>query len=111
MENKDKQVLNEIDRSLKAILYWCKDCLSFEDFENSGMRVNVCAVNLIKIYDLADKISFDEIRIKIINTICEYLYNICKKITDGYSGVNMRIVWETINNDLKPLKAEIERYL
>ena len=111
MENKDKQVLNEIDRSLKAILYWCKDCFSFEDFENSGMRVNVCAVNLIKIYDLADKKSFDEIRIKIMNTVCEYLYDICKKITDGYSCEDIRFVWETINNDLKPLKTEIERYL
>ncbi|MGM9935926.1 MAG: HepT-like ribonuclease domain-containing protein [Candidatus Ornithomonoglobus sp.] len=29
----------------------------------------------------------------------------------GYSGVDMRIVWDTIHEDLPLLKQELEKYL
>lgn len=33
------------------------------------------------------------------------------RIVHGYSGVNMNIVWDTIQEDLPILKQEIEKYM
>ena len=33
------------------------------------------------------------------------------RIVHGYSGVDMRIVWDTIHDDLPVLNEEIKKYL
>ena len=39
------------------------------------------------------------------------LYGMRNRIVHGYSGVDMKIVWDTISEDLPVLKQEMERYL
>lgn len=47
-----------------------------------------------------------------INTIpWKQLYGMRNRIVHGYSGVDMRIVWDTIFLDLPQLQREIQQYL
>ena len=58
------------------------------------MRVEACVFNLMQIGELA-KISLSEEAKAEISTIpWKQLYGMRNRIVHGYSGVDMRIVWE-----------------
>ena len=103
MEAKDRQVLEKINRHISAVLDYCRDCTSLEEFESNSMRVEACVFNLMQIGDDA--------KADITAIPWKQLYGMRNRIVHGYSGVDMRIVWDTISDDLEPLKAEIEKYL
>ena len=111
MENKDKQVLQKINTHIASVIDYCKDCSSLEDFESNPMRVEACVFNLMQIGELAKTALSDETKASINTIPWKQLYGMRNRIVHGYSGVDMRIVWDTINDDLNPLKAEIEKYL
>ncbi len=75
------------------------------------MRVEACVFNLMQIGELA-KISLSEEAKAEISTIpWKQLYGMRNRIVHGYSGVDMRIVWDTISSDLPQLRQEIEPHL
>lgn len=111
MKAKDKQVLNKIHRHISAILNYCQDCSSLKDFENNSMRVEACVFNIMQIGELAKSALSDEVKASITTIPWKQLYGMRNRIVHGYSGVDMRIVWDTINDDLEPLKIEMEKYL
>ncbi|CDE12544.1 putative uncharacterized protein [Ruminococcus sp. CAG:330] len=75
------------------------------------MRVEACVFNLMQIGELA-KISLSEEAKAEIRTIpWKQLYGMRNRIVHGYSGVDMRIVWDTISSDLSQLRQEIEPHL
>ena len=111
METKDRQVLEKISRHISAVLNYCQDCSSLEDFERSSMRVEACVFNLMQIGELAKTALSDEAKANITTIPWKQLYGMRNRIVHGYSGVDMSIVWDTINDDLEPLKAEINKYL
>lgn len=39
------------------------------------------------------------------------IYGMRNRIVHGYEGVELRIVWDTIKEDLPGLKAELEKYI
>lgn len=75
------------------------------------MRVEACVFNLMQTGELA-KISLSEEAKAEISTIpWKQLYGMRNRIVHGYSGVDMRIVWDTISSDLPQLRKEIEPHL
>lgn len=111
MEAKDRQVLEKINRHISAVLDYCRDCTLLEEFESNSMRVEACVFNLMQIGELAKTALSDEAKASIATIPWKQLYGMRNRIVHGYSGVDMRIVWDTISDDLEPLKAEIEKYL
>jgi len=111
MEAKDRQVLEKINRHISAVLDYCRDCTSLEEFESNSMRVEACVFNLMQIGELAKTALSDEAKASIATIPWKQLYGMRNRIVHGYSGVDMSIVWDTISDDLEPLKAEIEKYL
>ena len=82
-----------------------------ETFQENSMRVEACVFNLMQIGELA-KISLSEEAKAEISTIpWKQLYGMRNRIVHGYSGVDMRIVWDTISSDLPQLRQEIEPHL
>ena len=65
----------------------------------------------MQIGELAKTALSDEAKASIGTIPWKQLYGMRNRIVHGYSGVDMRIVWDTISDDLEPLKAEIEKYL
>ncbi len=111
MEAKDRRVLEKISRHISSVLNYCRDCSSLEAFEGDSMLVEACVFNLMQIGELAKTALSDEVKASMTAIPWKQLYGMRNRIVHGYSGVDMRIVWDTISDDLEPLKAEIEKYL
>ena len=75
------------------------------------MRVEACVFNLMQIGELAKTALSDEIKSQLTAIPWKQLYGMRNRIVHGYSGVDMRIVWDTIHDDLPALKEEIEKHL
>lgn len=66
---------------------------------------------LMQIGELAKVSVTDEFKATVRTIPWKQLYGMRNRIVHGYSGVNMNIVWDTIQEDLPLLKAEIEKYI
>lgn len=111
MADKDKQVLEKIYKHILSVLEYCKDCTGLDDFQSNAMRVEACVFNLMQIGELAKTSLSDNAKTDITTIPWKQLYGMRNRIVHGYSGVDMRIVWDTINEDLLVLKQEMEKYL
>ena len=111
MENKDKIVLNKIFEHINAVTQYCDKYSSLGDFQADTMCVEACVFNLMQIGELAKTSLSDEAKNEINTIPWKQLYGMRNRIVYGYSGVDMRIVWDTINDDLPALSAEIEKYI
>lgn len=111
MDNKDLQVLNKISDHISAVISYCNNCNSLDDFQAEPMRVEACVFNLMQIGELAKTALSDEVKESITTIPWKQLYGMRNRIVHGYSGVDMRIVWDTIRDDLPVLKDEIVKYL
>lgn len=111
MENKDKQVLDKIYKYISSVLKYCEDCTNLNDFQSDSMRVEACVFNLMQIGELAKTSLTDTLKSTITTIPWKQLYGMRNRIVHGYSGVDMRIVWDTIKEDLPELKQKMEKYL
>lgn len=111
METKDQQVLEKIYLHIASVIKYCSNCQSLEDFQNEPMRIEACVFNLMQIGELAKTSLSDEFKLQLKNIPWKQLYGMRNRIVHGYSGVNMQIVWDTIQNDLPGLADEIKSYL
>lgn len=111
MDKRDVQVLEKISDHISSVLLYCKNCSSLENFQDDKMRVEACVFNLMQIGELAKSSLSDEAKSQIKIIPWNQIYGMRNRIVHGYSGVNMQIVWDTINNDLEPLLKEIRTFL
>ncbi len=111
MDNKDKQALKKILDHIGAVIGYCKNCISLDDFQADTMRVEACVFNLMQIGELAKSALSDEAKSLITTVSWKQIYGMRNRIVHGYSGVDMRIVWDTIHDDLPILKSEMEKHI
>ena len=111
MDSKDKQVLNKIYNHIISILKYCAECLDLESFQSDSMRVEACVFNLMQIGELAKTSLTSDIKDEIKTIPWKQLYGMRNRIVHGYAGVNMRIVWDTIHEDLPLLRTELDKYI
>ena len=111
MDNKDLQVLKKISEHINSVISYCADCSSLDEFQADSMRVEACVFNLMQIGELAKTALSDEAKSEITTIPWKQLYGMRNRIVHGYSGVDMRIVWDTIHDDLPLLKEEIKKHL
>lgn len=108
MDNKNKQVIEKIYHHIIVVINYCRDCADLNDFQNNTMLVEACVFNLMQIGELAKSSLTDEFKEQITTIPWKQLYGMRNRIVYGYSGVDMKIVWDTIYEDLPKLKSEIE---
>ena len=88
------------------ILGYCQD-LNYEEFCENSMVVEACVFNLSQMGELANKADraytadYPEIPWR-------YLYGLRNRIVHDYEGVNLKLIWEIISDDLKPLRKALE---
>lgn len=111
MDNKDKQIFRKIYSHIESVIRYCDTCLTLEDFQSDTMRMEACVFNLMQIGELAKTSLTDEFKANITTIPWKQLYGMRNRIVHGYSGVDMRIVWDTIHEDLPLLKEEINKFL
>lgn len=111
MEAKDKKVLIKIYQHVRSVLRYCEKCSSLEEFQSDSMLVEACVFNLMQIGELAKSSLSDEAKSHILSIPWKQLYGMRNRIVHGYSGVNLQVVWDTIQFDLPMLSEELSNYL
>ena len=97
--------IEDILTSIKKIQTYVKN-LSFEEFSHDEMRIDAVLRNLEIIGETAGRIPPD---VREIYPDIEWrkIVGLRNILIHEYSGVNLKIVWDIIENKLNPLKAEL----
>ena len=111
MSGKDRQVLEKIIAHIERILKYCHGFESLEDFEKNELSVDGCVFNLMQIGELAKVGLSDDVKRQIKTVSWKQLYGMRNRITHDYSGINMKIVWDTMREDLPVLMTELKTFL
>ena len=111
MDSKSVAVLKKMLQHTEAVLTYCANCQTREDFESSPMRVEATVFNLMQIGELAKESLDDETKNQIKSIPWRQIYGLRNRIVHGYSGVNMQIVWDTVKEDIPALRKEIKAWL
>ncbi len=111
MINKDEQVIRKIYNHISAVLKYCEQCSTLDEFQSESMRVEACVFNMMQIGEFAKFSLSDSMKLRIKSIPWNQLYGMRNRIVHGYSGVNMQIVRDTIQEDLPALKVELEKYI
>ena len=82
-----------------------------EDFQADSMRVEATVFNLMQIGELSKFSLSDETKAQLSAIPWNQLYGMRNRIVHGYSGVNMRIVWDTVSRDIPALDRELAEIL
>lgn len=72
------------------------------------MRVEATVFNLMQLGELAKQSLSDEAKSQITTIPWQQIYGLRNRIVHGYSGVNMKIVWETVAYDIPELHKELK---
>ena len=108
LNNKDQIVLRKIQGHIESILRYCEGIQSLQEFQSNSMRVEATVFNLMQIGELAKESLSDEVKAQLTTIPWPQLYGMRNRIVHEYSGVNMNIVWDTIQMDLPELLSELQ---
>lgn len=107
MDSKDKRVLRKLQEHTEAILRYCRDCHSLSEFEANPMLVEATVFNLMQIGELSKTSLSEEAKNSLTSIPWKQIYGMRNRIVHGYSGVDMRIVWDTVSWDIPKLNDEL----
>ncbi len=109
--DKNRQGLEKIYKHVVAVLQYCRDCDSLETFQADPMRAEACVFNLMQIGELAKHALEEECKAMLPTIPWKQLYGMRNRIVHEYAGVELRIVWDTIHQDLPVLRSALETAL
>lgn len=102
---KNHRSITKIINYIDTILVYTKD-VNYEGFVDNSMLVDACVFNLSQIGELVSKL--DE---EYINNYSEIpwfkMRGLRNRIVHDYEGVNLKLIWEIIDHDLKILKGQL----
>ena len=107
MDSRDRKVLQKLHAHTEAVLRYCVDCQTLADFEADSMRVEATVFNLMQIGELSKTSLSDSVKDSIPSIPWRQIYGLRNRIVHGYAGVDMRIVWDTVSEDIPRLRAEL----
>ncbi|MBR0237752.1 MAG: DUF86 domain-containing protein [Thermoguttaceae bacterium] len=111
MNNDDQQALQKIYNHLDLVILYSGDCKSLDDFQSKSMTTDACVFNLMQIGELAKMKLSKEVKMQTKAIPWEKIIGLRNRIAHDYSGVDMCKIWDVIQNDLTPLKKELEKFL
>lgn len=76
-----------------------------------SMCVEATVFNLMQIGELAKTSLSAEAKAQITSIPWQQLYGMRNRIVHGYAGIHMKIVWDTVAEDIPKLNAELGRIL
>lgn len=101
--------LQDILTSLSRIEDYTKE-LSFEDFSNDWKTIDAVVRNFEIIGEAARNMP-EEVSLKNPDVPWSGMVSMRNKVIHEYSGVDIEILWKTIEEDLPLLKTQIEKIL
>ena len=109
MDSKDFRTLQKLYKHTQTIIKYCSACRSLEEFESNSMCVEATVFNLMQIGELAKTSLSDEAKTSLSAIPWQQIYGLRNRIVHGYEGVSMRIVWDTVAEDIPSLKDQLKK--
>ena len=109
MKNKEfislKKMINYIDKAFK----YTKEC-TYETFSNNEEKIDATIFAISQIGELVKNID-KETQTKYPDIEWNILKGIRNRIVHDYEGINVNIIWDIVQNDLSPLKDNLEKII
>ena len=102
---RDKVIVDKMLRYAGKVRAYCKG-ISYEEFRGNDLLVEACVFNLSQIGELVSKLN-DAFREKNRQIAWEEIYGLRNRIVHDYEGVNLRLIWEIIAEDIPALQQEL----
>lgn len=104
---KSRIVVEKLISHIDKILGYCKD-FDYEQFCGNSQLAEACVFNLSQMGELTNRVDeeFAEAHSEIP---WHSIYGLRNRIVHDYDGVNLKLIWEIIEEDLPSLKKELEK--
>ena len=89
----------------EKILGYCAG-LDYAQFSADSKLVEACVFNLSQMGELANRID-ETFAAEHPEVPWKYIYGLRNRIVHDYEGVNLRLIWEIIRDDLPSLSANL----
>jgi len=107
MDKKDREVLLKIEKHIRHAIDYTVKYDSLNAFEQDEMCVEATVFNLMQIGELTKFSLSDDYKQSIQTIPWKQMYGMRNRIVHGYDGVDLKIVWDTVKEDLPDLLVEI----
>lgn len=104
---RDKERLSHIIESINNIFEFTQN-LSFSDFENNKM-LKFAVIKNLEIIGEASNLLTKELKEKYTEIQWHAIIGLRHVLIHGYYQISNTIIWNTITDDLLPLKVKIDR--
>ena len=102
---RNEVIVQKLQGYTEKILTYCEG-VTYEEFCRDTKLVEACVFNLSQMGELANRIDADYAESHPAIP-WRLLYGLRNRIVHDYEGVNLRLIWEIIRDDLPELKAEL----
>lgn len=109
MKNKEYQTIIKMIEYINKVKRYTKG-LTFEEFSNNDMVVDATVLVISQIGELFKNLDKD-FQNQYINIKWHILKGLRNRIVHDYEGINLRKVWSIIEEDLQPLKIELQKII
>lgn len=103
---RNEVIVQKLQGYTEKILAYCEG-MTYEEFCRDTKLVEACVFNLSQMGELANRIDADYAESHPAIP-WRLLYGLRNRIVHDYEGVNLRLIWEIIRDDLPELKAELD---
>ena len=102
---RDKIIIDKMLRYIDKICAYCEG-VSYEEFRANDMLVEACVFNLGQIGELAARLS-QSFKQENAQVAWAQIYGLRNLIVHDYEGVNLRLIWEIIADDMSELRSSL----
>ena len=104
----EKSIIKMLDL-IKKIEHYCNG-VDFKTFSDNEMLTEACVFNLVQLGETSHKVS-DELEELHPEIAWRELNGLRNRLVHDYQGVNLKLVWEIISDDLPNLKTQLSDLL
>ena len=109
MKDKDSRRLRSMLQIIDKLLNYCER-ETLDTFLSNVMLLDACAMNILVLGEQVSRLS-DDCQERHTQVDWTAIYGLRNRVAHDYFGVNFEILWDVIQNDLKPLKLQLTEIL
>ena len=102
---RDKIIVDKMLRYANKVCEYCKG-VSYEEFRANDMLIEACVFNLGQIGELTTKLG-EAFKKENTQVAWAQIYGLRNRIVQDYEGVNLRLIWEIISDDMPELRSAL----
>ena len=107
MSEKDKIIIEKVIKYCEDSIKYVGE-MDFESFSNNELVLTFSIFSLSQLGELVSKLD-DEIKLKNSHVPWSAIRSIRNRIVHDYDGIQYRIIWDTLTDDIPPLIKKLQK--